>query len=79
MANISFTDQAYGHTLLHWTAPTFGGWRQKLAIWAQRRRERRSLALFLQAGGPGVDRDLRDLGLNRAQLEFEAAQPFWRA
>jgi uncharacterized protein YjiS (DUF1127 family) len=79
MAHISFTDRAYAHSLLEWVAPAREGLRHRLAVWSQRRRERRNLAWLLERGDVLLDRDLRDLGLNRSQLDFEASKPFWRA
>ena len=43
------------------------GW----TAWRQRVRERADLALM-------DDRDLRELGLTRAALEYELRRPFWR-
>jgi uncharacterized protein YjiS (DUF1127 family) len=42
-----------------------------LSAWRKRTRERADLALV-------EDRDLRDLGLSRAVLEYELSEPFWR-
>jgi uncharacterized protein YjiS (DUF1127 family) len=42
-----------------------------VAAWRKRARERADLALL-------EDRDLRDLGVSRAVLEFELNKPFWR-
>ena len=43
-----------------------------LENWAERRRQRRAL-LELN------DHLLKDIGLGRAEAEFEARKPFWRA
>ena len=40
--------------------------------WGERRRQRRALQRL-------DDRMLCDIGLNRADVEFEASKPFWRA
>ena len=79
MAHLSVTDHAYTHSLLDWVAPAREGLRQRLAVWGQRRRERRNLAWLLERGDVLLDRDLRDIGLSRSQLDFEASKPFWRA
>jgi uncharacterized protein YjiS (DUF1127 family) len=45
-------------------------WRA-LVTWSSRSRQRRALA--------GLDDAmLKDIGLSRADIEFEAAKPFWR-
>jgi uncharacterized protein YjiS (DUF1127 family) len=79
MANLSFTGHGSTHSLLEWVAPAREGLRQRLAVWNRRRRERRNLAWLLERGDVLLDRDLRDLGLSRSQLDFEASKPFWRA
>lgn len=43
-----------------------------LALWSARVRTRRTLAAL-------DDRILRDIGLGRAEVDREAAKPFWRA
>ncbi len=43
----------------------------RYVAWRQRARERADLALM-------DDRDLRELGLTRAALEYELRRPFWR-
>ncbi len=43
----------------------------QFATWRRRARERADLALI-------EERDLRELGLSRAVLEFELNKPFWR-
>ena len=43
-----------------------------LRDWQVRARQRREIAAL-------ADRDLRDIGLTRAQLACELAKPFWRA
>lgn len=45
-----------------------------LAIWADRRRQRRGLRALLRQ----PDAVLADFGLTRAEAEHEAAKPFWR-
>jgi len=47
---------------------TFG----TLLLWQRRANERHALAHL-------DDRILRDLGLNRAEVAWEARKPFWRA
>lgn len=44
---------------------------ERFGVWRRRRQERAELARL-------EDRDLRDLGLSRAVLEFELRKPFWR-
>jgi uncharacterized protein YjiS (DUF1127 family) len=53
------------------TAPLADGW-QRLLLWRALARERRALAR-LEA------RLLRDIGLDEAAVEAEAARPFWDA
>lgn len=79
MTYIAFTDNAYVHGLLHWAAPARGSLRAMARRWWARRQERRSLGLLLAQNGELIERDLRDLGLDRGALEFEANKPFWRA
>jgi len=62
---------------LHYTskaplAGTFTAFNQILATWRRRARERQELARLDQ-------RTLRDLGLNRGDIQFEASKPFWRS
>jgi len=45
-------------------------WR-RLELWGERRRQRRALRRLDR-------RTLQDLGLNRVDVEREAAKPFWR-
>lgn len=40
-------------------------------VWRRRVRERRALADF-------TDRDLRDIGVTRVDVQNELAKPFWR-
>jgi uncharacterized protein YjiS (DUF1127 family) len=42
-----------------------------VSAWRTRAKERADLAMM-------EDRDLRELGLSRAVLEFELSKPFWR-
>ncbi len=42
-----------------------------ICLWMERGRQRRSLAAL-------DDRQLRDLGLTRADVELECAKPIWR-
>jgi uncharacterized protein YjiS (DUF1127 family) len=44
---------------------------QAFVIWSSRSRQRRALASLDEAL-------LKDIGLSRADIEFEAAKPFWR-
>jgi uncharacterized protein YjiS (DUF1127 family) len=44
---------------------------QTVSLWLRRLRERAELARF-------EERDLRDLGLTRADADYELAKPFWR-
>jgi uncharacterized protein YjiS (DUF1127 family) len=39
--------------------------------WAERARQRRVLAML-------SDHSLRDIGLNRIEVDFESRRPFWR-
>ena len=43
----------------------------RLAEWQQRARQRREL-------GQMTDREIKDIGLSRADAEREASKPFWR-
>ena len=52
-------------------AGTFTAFNQIFGTWRRRARERRELA-NLDA------RTLRDLGMSRGDIQFEAAKPFWR-
>ena len=53
-----------------------GGFFQRLvsraALWAERRRQRRRLAML-------DDRMLKDIGLSRADIWLEVEKPFWQA
>jgi uncharacterized protein YjiS (DUF1127 family) len=42
-----------------------------IGLWRRRARERAALARW-------EDRDMRDAGLSRAELQLEMAKPFWR-
>jgi uncharacterized protein YjiS (DUF1127 family) len=44
---------------------------QTVSLWLRRLRERAELARF-------EERDLRDLGLTRADADYELRKPFWR-
>jgi uncharacterized protein YjiS (DUF1127 family) len=44
---------------------------QTVSLWLRRLRERAELAHF-------EERDLRDLGITRADVDYEVAKPFWR-
>ena len=44
---------------------------QTVSLWLRRLRERAELARF-------DERDLRDLGLTRADADYEVGKPFWR-
>ena len=45
--------------------------RALFGVWRRRIRERRALAEF-------TDRDLRDIGVTRVDVQNELAKPFWR-
>jgi uncharacterized protein YjiS (DUF1127 family) len=45
---------------------------ETVRLWRSRIRERRDLAAW-------TDRDLHDIAMSRATLEYEMAKPFWRA
>lgn len=45
--------------------------RALLGVWRRRIRERRALAEF-------TERDLRDIGVTRLDVQNELAKPFWR-
>ena len=47
-----------------------------VALWRRRARERRQLALWLDASPPGF---LHDTGIACTEGEVEANKPFWRA
>lgn len=44
---------------------------RRLALWLRRLRDRAELAQF-------DERSLQDIGLTRAEAEYEASKPFWR-
>jgi uncharacterized protein YjiS (DUF1127 family) len=44
---------------------------QTVSLWLRRLRERAELARF-------DERELRDLGLTRADADYELGKPFWR-
>ena len=46
-------------------------WRELLATWLQRRRERHQLLQL-------TERELRDIGITRGDALREAAKPLWR-
>ena len=46
-------------------------WRELLAAWLQRRRERYQLLQL-------TERELRDIGITRCDAVREAAKPLWR-
>ena len=48
-----------------------GLWADMLATWLERGRQRRALRRL-------DDRMLKDVGLSRADVEYEAGKPFWR-
>lgn len=53
-------------------AGAFAAFNMILATWRRRAKERRELA--------NLDhRMVHDLGISRAQIQFEANKPFWRA
>jgi len=60
------------HLLPAATVRWFAWLSAECAAWPRRWRSRAELARF-------ADRDLRDLGINRAQADRECAKPFWRA
>lgn len=51
-------------------ADLYRGLAKTFAVWADRRRQRRNLAML-------DDRMLADIGLDRACAEHEANKPFW--
>ena len=51
--------------------PAAGALMRTLRLWVARHRERQDFTLV-------DERDLRDLGLSRWELERELAKPFWR-
>lgn len=46
--------------------------RKRVATWSARQRGRRALLSFDEAA-------LKDIGISRAQADFEYNKPFWRA
>ena len=48
----------------------FGAWRTRVAGWRQNARTRAALARL-------SDRDLADIGITRADAEFEISKRFW--
>ncbi|CCQ73326.1 DUF1127 domain-containing protein [Magnetospira sp. QH-2] len=49
----------------------FSHWRSQVRIWRRRRADRRQLRALGQ-------RDMKDIGLDRWQIEVEIRKPFWR-
>jgi uncharacterized protein YjiS (DUF1127 family) len=56
------------HSLAFHPSARLAGWYR---TWRRRARQRAELALV-------EERDLRELGLSRAVLDFELRKPFWR-
>ena len=50
---------------------------QVLIVWYHRYRTRNELGHMLQLGFIG-ERELRDMGVTRSEVAFEAEKPFWR-
>jgi uncharacterized protein YjiS (DUF1127 family) len=48
-----------------------------LSLWYHRYRTRNELGHMLQLGFIG-ERELRDMGVTRGEVAFEAEKPFWR-
>lgn len=65
-ATIGLAGRHAGHGTMPW-----GRLSALLAVWAMRRRTRRTLSEL-------DDRQLADVGLTRRQALLEAAKPFWR-
>jgi uncharacterized protein YjiS (DUF1127 family) len=53
-------------------AGTYTAFNHILTNWRRRARERRELASL-------DNRTIRDLGLSRSEVQFEANKPFWRS
>jgi uncharacterized protein YjiS (DUF1127 family) len=54
------------------TAGSVTGWMSRtIGLWRTRARERRAFTML-------EDRDLRDAGISRWEVERELAKPFWR-
>ncbi|HSS65120.1 MAG TPA: DUF1127 domain-containing protein [Gammaproteobacteria bacterium] len=54
------------------SADTFGRLLRTLALWHERARQRRALAVL-------PDELLKDIGVSRADAMREAGKPFWKA
>ena len=54
------------------TVAAFGRLRESIAWWRSQQRARAQLLAL-------DDRGLADIGISRAQAQFEAEKPFWRA
>ena len=50
---------------------------RKLAVWYRRARTRNDLGHLLRLGFVG-HRELRDMGVSRAEVAYEADKPFWQ-
>jgi uncharacterized protein YjiS (DUF1127 family) len=48
-----------------------GGLKEQLAVWRSRQRQRAALLSL-------SDADLQDIGISRAQANFETNKPFWQ-
>ncbi|HUA56786.1 MAG TPA: DUF1127 domain-containing protein [Candidatus Sulfotelmatobacter sp.] len=72
MVSITATDGRRRRLPAHPTVRVVGGMLARLRGWQVRARQRREIAAL-------TERDLRDIGLTRAQLQSELGKPFWRA
>ena len=70
MHTIVRTDRPAGGAASGFEAAMSSIWRMFLS-WSARSRQRHALAAL-------DDAMLKDIGLSRADIEFEAAKPFWR-
>ncbi len=66
------TDTTLSQLTKYHASDRLAQFRAAFALWRRRARERSELAAMNA-------HDLRDIGISRAEAEFEIRKPFWRA